>query len=222
MLFGPILLDLQGFYRIAVPRITKWKSLVQIASGDDLPQGIIVSAWCPFFVRLPLVSRSMPLMFYAPWRSVGSIGQGTVDCPTHLAGRANFGGDYREPFYLAGLPQDLAALEETFTPRAETPMYIVGRNRHRDTTVIRPDPGDASPIPLPRSYLPRLTAVESGGVRPIGACEVERRARPGWLQIFSSQHPLPQADVDAFRAAAPCLVFRSTPDVSLTSCSSRI
>src|SRR3982750_2041417 len=62
MLFGPILLDLQGFYESPFEK-TKWKSFVQIVRSS-ISLSIIVSP-CFFFPRLPLASRSMPLIFMA-------------------------------------------------------------------------------------------------------------------------------------------------------------
>src|SRR5437016_5140166 len=60
MLFGPVLLDLQGFYQSPIDK-TKWKSFVQIIRAM-IYLSIIVSG-CVIFLRLPLVSRSLPLIF---------------------------------------------------------------------------------------------------------------------------------------------------------------
>src|ERR1700675_3479840 len=60
MLFGPILLDLQWFYESPFDK-TKWKSFVQIVRAM-IYLSIIVSA-CVIFLRLPLASRTVPLLF---------------------------------------------------------------------------------------------------------------------------------------------------------------
>src|SRR5262249_55471409 len=60
MPFGPILLDLQGFYDSPLNK-TKRKSLVQIIRAM-IGLSIVVSA-CVIFLRLPLVNRTVPLLF---------------------------------------------------------------------------------------------------------------------------------------------------------------
>src|SRR5437868_15495732 len=60
LLFGPILLDLQGFYDSPIDK-TKWKSFVQIVRAM-IYLSIIVSA-CVIFLRLPLANRSVPILF---------------------------------------------------------------------------------------------------------------------------------------------------------------
>src|ERR1700704_4648874 len=62
MLFGPILLDLQGFYDSPIDK-PKRKSFVQIVRAM-IYLSIIVSA-CVIFLRLPLANRSVPLLFIA-------------------------------------------------------------------------------------------------------------------------------------------------------------
>src|SRR5713101_8802591 len=60
MPFGPILLDLQGFYQSPLNK-RKWKSFVQILRAM-IYLSIIVSG-CVIFLHFPLVSRSVPLLF---------------------------------------------------------------------------------------------------------------------------------------------------------------
>src|SRR4051812_2017864 len=60
MAFGPILLDLQGFYQSPLTK-TKWKSFSQIVQAM-IYLSIVVSG-CVIFLRLPLVSRSLTLLF---------------------------------------------------------------------------------------------------------------------------------------------------------------
>jgi hypothetical protein len=60
MLFGPILLDLQGFYESPLDK-TRWKSFMQIMRAM-IYLSIIVGD-CVIFLRLPLISRSLPLLF---------------------------------------------------------------------------------------------------------------------------------------------------------------
>src|SRR5437763_7248300 len=60
MLFGPILLDLQGFYESPLDK-ARWKSFIQIMRAM-IYLSIIVGA-CVVFLRLPLVGRSVPILF---------------------------------------------------------------------------------------------------------------------------------------------------------------
>src|SRR5947208_15120855 len=62
MLFGPILLDLQGFYTSPIDK-TPRKSLGEILRAM-IYLGLIVSV-CVMFLRLPLVNRSLPILFGA-------------------------------------------------------------------------------------------------------------------------------------------------------------
>src|SRR5205823_14962811 len=60
MPFGPILLDLQGFYQSPFSK-TKWRSFVQIVRAMI---GLsIIASGCVIFLRLPLANRSVPLLF---------------------------------------------------------------------------------------------------------------------------------------------------------------
>src|SRR5436190_24122657 len=60
MLFGPILLDLQGFYNSPLER-TRWKSFMQIVRAMIYLS--IIAGVCVIFLRLPMTNRSMPLLF---------------------------------------------------------------------------------------------------------------------------------------------------------------
>lgn len=206
MLFGPILLDLQGFYESPFEK-TKWKSLVQIARAM-IYLSIIVSA-CVIFLRLPLVSRSMPLMFIALASGVLLAKERLI--VRHIRHRA-LRGELREPVLMAGLPEDIAALELTLTPEQKLRMDIVGRidietqplsdlieamHRHAVGRVV---------FAAAHSQLNRVE-------QAIGACEVE--GVPAWLVADFIRTSIAKADVDAF-GGRPMLVFRSTPDVSWT------
>src|SRR3954466_3805498 len=110
MLFGPILLDLQGFYESPFEK-TKWKSFVQIVRAM-IYLSIIVSA-CVIFLRLPLASRSVPILFIAIATGVLLLKERIL--VRRMRKRAARG-QLREPVLLAGSPQDMDALEQSFTP----------------------------------------------------------------------------------------------------------
>src|SRR5215475_7887792 len=102
MPFGPILLELQGFYESPLNK-TKRKSLVQIIRAM-IGLSIVVSA-CVIFLRLPLVNRTVPLLFILIGTLVLLVKERLM--VAHLKRRA-MRGEQREPVLLAGLPQDLA------------------------------------------------------------------------------------------------------------------
>jgi exopolysaccharide biosynthesis polyprenyl glycosylphosphotransferase len=206
MLFGPILLDLQGFYESPFEK-TKWKSLVQIVRAM-IYLSIIVSA-CVIFLRLPLVSRSMPLMFIALATGVLLAKERLI--VRHIRGRA-LRGELREPVLLAGLPEDIAALEQTFTPEQKLRMDIVSRidiEKQPLSDLIQAMHRHAVARVIFAAAHSQLNRVEQA----IGACEVE--GVPAWLVADFIRTSIAKADVDAF-GGRPMLVFRSTPDVSWT------
>ena len=206
MLFGPILLDLQGFYESPFEK-TKWKSLVQIVRAM-IYLSIIVSA-CVIFLRLPLVSRSMPLMFIALATGVLLAKERLI--VRHIRRRA-LRGELREPVLLAGLPEDIAALEQTFSPEQKLRMDIVGRidiEKQPLSDLIQALHRHAVGRVVFAAAHSQLNRVEQA----IGACEVE--GVPAWLVADFIRTSIAKADVDAF-GGRPMLVFRSTPDVSWT------
>ena len=168
---------------------------------------ILVSA-CVIFLRLPLASRSVPLLIIV----VGTIVLLSKEriIGAHLRGEASSRGEQREPIPLAGVPEDMAALERSFTPEQKLVTVIADRidierqplsdlveamHRHAVTRVI---------FAAGHSQLNRIE-------QAIGACEVE--GVPAWLVANFIQTAIAKPDFDAF-AGRPMLVFRSTPDVS--------
>ena len=204
MVFGPILLELQGFYQSPLTK-TKWKSFVQIMQAM-IYLSIVVSA-CVIFLRLPLANRSVPLLFIFISTMALLVKERIL-----IAGvrRRALRGELRERILLAGVPQDIAALERSFTPEQKLLMVIADRidienqplsdlveamHRHAVTRVI---------FAAGQSKLKRVEEA-------IGACEVE--GVPAWLVADFIQTSIAKPDFDAF-AGRPMLVFRSTPEVS--------
>src|SRR6202011_6118415 len=204
MPFGPVFLDLQGFYQSPLNK-TEWKSFVQILRAM-IGLSIIVSA-CVIFLRWPLANRAVPLLFILIGTLVLLVKERII--AGHLRRKA-MRGERREPVLLAGLPQDIAALEQSFTPEQELLMDVAGRidiekqpiselveamHRHAVTRVI---------FAAGHSQLNRV-------VQAISACEIE--GVPAWLVADFIQTSIAKPDFDAF-AGRPMLVFRSTPEVS--------
>jgi exopolysaccharide biosynthesis polyprenyl glycosylphosphotransferase len=129
----------------------------------------------------------------------------------HIRGRA-LRGEHREPVLLAGLPEDIAALEQTFTPEQMLRMDIVGRidiEKQPLSDLIQAMHRHAVARVIFAAAHSQLNRVEQA----IGACEVE--GVPAWLVADFIRTSIAKADVDAF-GGRPMLVFRSTPDVSWT------
>lgn len=204
MPFGPILLDLQGFYLSPLSK-TRWRSLVQIVRAM-IGLSIIVSA-CVIFMRLPLINRAVPLLFILIGTVVLLVKERLM--VAHLKRRA-MRGEQREPVLLAGLPQDLAALERSFTPEQQVLIEVVGRidiDQQPISDLVEAMHKHAVSRVIFAAGHSRLNRVEEA----ISACEVE--GVPAWLVADFIQTSIAKPDFDAF-AGRPMLVFRSTPEVS--------
>ena len=204
MPFGPILLDLQGFYQSPLTK-TKWKSFIQVVQAM-VYLSILVSG-CVIFLRLPLAARSVPLLFILVATVFLLVKERVIIASIR---RRAIRGELREHILLAGMPEDIAALERSFTPEQKLLMVIADRidierqplsdlveamHRHAVTRVI---------FAAGHSQFNRIE-------QAIGACEVE--GVPAWLVANFMQTSIAKPDFDAF-AGRPMLVFRSTPDVS--------
>lgn len=206
MLFGPVLLDLQGFYESPIDK-TKWKSFVQIIRAM-IYLSIIVSG-CVIFLRLPLVSRSLPLIFMVIVTAVLLIKERII--VQRIRSRA-MRGELREPVLLAGLPVDIAALEQSFTPEQKLLMDVVGRidiEKQPLSDLIEALHRHAVARVVFAAGHSQLNRVEEA----IGACEVE--GVPAWVVADFIRTSIAKPDFDAF-GGRPMLVFRSTPEVSWT------
>ena len=204
MVFGPILLDLQGFYQSPLSK-TKWRSMVQIVRGM-IGLSIIVSG-CVIFLRLPLANRTVPLLFMLIGTIVLLVKERLI--AAHLRRRA-VRGEEREPVLLAGSPQDLAAFERSFTPEQRLLIDVVARidiERQPISDLVEAMHRHAVSRVIFAAGHSQLNRVE----KAISACEVE--GVPAWLVADFIQTSIAKPDFDAF-AGRPMLVFRSTPEVS--------
>ncbi|MBA2432023.1 MAG: sugar transferase, partial [Chthoniobacterales bacterium] len=204
MPFGPILLDLQGFYQSPLAK-TKWKSFIQILQAM-VYLSIIVSA-AVIFLRLPLLNRSVPLLFIALSAIILLVKERII-----IAGvrRRALRGELRERILLAGVAQDIAALEESFTPEQKLLMVIADRidiERQPLSDLVEAMHKHAVTRVIFAAGHTQFNRIEQA----IGACEVE--GVPAWLVANFIQTSIAKPDFDAF-AGRPMLVFRSTPEVS--------
>jgi exopolysaccharide biosynthesis polyprenyl glycosylphosphotransferase len=204
VLFGPILLEIQGFYQSPVNR-TKWKTLEQIARAMFV-LSIVVGA-CVVFLKLPLYNRTVPVFFVLITTFLLLVKEQIM--VMYLRGRAARG-EVREPILIAGVPEDIAALEATFTPEQHLLTDIVARidiEKQPISDLIEAMHHHAVSRVIIAAGHSQLNRVEQA----IGACEVE--GVPAWLGANFFQTSIAKPSFDAF-AGRPMLVFRSTPDVS--------
>src|SRR6266436_1997872 len=206
MPFGPILLDLQGFYQSPLNK-RKWKSFVQILRAM-IYLSIIVSG-CVIFLHFPLVSRSVPLLFILIATLVLLIKERII--VDWIRGKA-LRGELREPVLLAGIPEDIAALERSFSPEQHLLMDVVARidiEKQPLSNLVEAMHRHAVARVIFAAGHSQLNRVEEA----IGACEVE--GVPAWVVADFIRTSIAKPDFDAF-GGRPMLVFRSTPDVSWT------
>ena len=204
MPFGPILLDIQGFYQSPLIK-TKSKSFVQIVRAM-IGLSMIVSG-CVIFLRLPLTSRAVPLLSILIAILLLLLKERII--VNYVRGRA-IRGELRERILLAGLPEDIASLERSFTPEQQLLMNVAGRidiDKQPLSDLIEAMHQHAVSRVIFAAGHSQLNRVEEA----IGACEIE--GVPAWLVADFIHTSISKPDFDAF-AGRPMLVFRSTPEVS--------
>lgn len=206
MPFGPILLELQGFYQSPLTK-RKWRSFMQIVRAM-IGLSIIVSAGV-IFLRLPLLNRAVPLLFILIATLLLLIKERiTVNRIRRKAMR----GQLREPVLLAGVPEDMTALERSFTSEQQLLMDVVGRidiDRQPLSDLIEAMHRHAVARVIFAAGHSQLNRVEEA----IGACEVEGVS--AWVIADFIRTSIAKPDFDAF-GERPMLVFRSAPEVSWT------
>jgi exopolysaccharide biosynthesis polyprenyl glycosylphosphotransferase len=202
--FGPIILDLQGFYQSPFNK-TLWKSFVQVVR-TMIYLSILVSA-SVIFLRLPLTSRAVPLLFIVIATVMLLLKERFI--VRRIRQRAARG-QVRERVLLAGVPQDIAALEGSLTPEESILLEVVER-----IDIEKQPIADLVEAMHHHSVSRVIFAAGHGQLyrveQAIGACEVE--GVPAWLVANFIQTAIAKPDFDAF-GGRPMLVFRSTPDVS--------
>lgn len=204
MPFGPILLDLQGFYQSPINK-TLGKSFVQIVR-TMIYLSILVSA-CVIFLRLPLTSRAVPLLFIVIATILLLLKETAI---VRRIRRRAVRGEVRERVLLAGVLQDIAALEQSFTREETISLQVV------DRIDIESQPISDLVAAMHKYAVSRVIFAAGNGQlnrveEAIGACEVE--GVPAWLVANFIQTAIAKPDFDAF-GGRPMLVFRSGPDVS--------
>jgi len=204
MPFGPILLELQGFYTHPLQKKI-WRSF-----GQMLQAGFwlgLILAGCMIFFRLNVPSRAV-LILFALLSTLLLVFREQL---TLLFIRARARSEnYREPVLLAGTPCDMKALRDTLTPEQLLEMEILG-----EIDIEKQPVGEMVEMLHKHSISRVIFAGNHSHVNrlqeAIGACEVE--GVEAWLvaDFIKTSIARPTFDVLGSRAM---LVFRTTPEVS--------
>jgi exopolysaccharide biosynthesis polyprenyl glycosylphosphotransferase len=170
--------------------------------------GIIVAAGV-IFLRLPLGNRSVPVLAILIATLVLLIKEQII---VGRIRRKAIGGELREPVLLAGVPDDIAALENSFSSEQRMLMQVVARidiDKQPLSDLIEAMHRHAVARVIFAAGHSQLNRVEEA----IGACEVE--GVPAWMVADFIRTSIAKPDFDAF-GGRPMLVFRSAPEVSWT------
>ena len=204
MPFGPILLELQGYYSNPLQK-TFAKSLTQMA-GASIWLALII-AGCVIFFHLQVPSRAILPLF-----------AGTATTLLFLRERVSISffrsrtrsGTHREPVLLAGRPSDIKRLRQKLTPTQLIEMDIVGEIN------IEQQPVSALIDAMHKHSVNQV--IFAGGhsnmeqlQQAIGACEIE--GVEAWLVADFIKTAIAKPTFDAM-GSVPMLVFRTTPSVS--------
>jgi exopolysaccharide biosynthesis polyprenyl glycosylphosphotransferase len=204
MPFGPLFLDLNGFYHFPLQK-SILKSISQIAPALFW-LGVLV-AGCTVFFKLNVNSRSVLILF-------GFIGLFVVLakerlCIAYLRNRVA-SGDYKERVVIAGSPEEMrlfsTLLNEDQLAQIEIVQVIdIGKRPVSDLVCALHRHSVGRVIFL--TSRTQLSRVEEA----IGACEIE--GVEAWLVTDFIRTSIARPVFQLF-GSQPMLVFRSTPEVS--------
>ncbi len=204
MPFGPIILELQGFYSHLLHKSLR-RSLGHLGR-TAFWLGLIIAA-ASYFLKLDVPSRAvMPL--FAVLAAGALLTRERISVLRYR--RRLKKEDLREPVILAGTVADMKALRHSFTPE-----------QVMDTKVVAEFDLENQPLSDLVSALHEHSVsrvIFAGGhgqisrlQEAIGACETE--GVEAWLVADFIHTSIARPDFDVF-GKRPMLVFRTTPDVS--------
>jgi exopolysaccharide biosynthesis polyprenyl glycosylphosphotransferase len=204
MPFGPIVLEMQGFYHHILQKKVL-RSTVQLGRAAVVV-GLLI-ALSGFFFRLSIPSRAV-LVIFAPLSLAALLLRERITV-AQIRRRAS-GGQFRESVLLAGTPGDLLQLEKSLSPEQLADIEIMAR------VDIEVQPISALVESLHVHSVSRV--IFAGGhshlnrlQEAIAACEVE--GVEVWLLADFIKTSIARPDFDSI-GDRPMLVFRTTPDVS--------
>lgn len=204
MPFGPLLLEMQGFYQHPLQKHPA-RSLGQILRAITW-LGLLVGV-CVMFLRVELPSRSVLILFVIG----GTLMLLAKDYilrlrASHLAAH----GELSEPVILAGLPDDIRRLEDSFTQAQRLQLRIVQRIDITTQAVA-----ELVAALHTHSVTRVIFAAEHGQLdrvqEAIEACEIE--GVEAWLMADFIKTAIARPAFDTF-GDRPMLVFRTTSDAS--------
>lgn len=204
MPFGPLILDLNGYYKF--PLRKSFSSVTKEVAMTMIWLALIIGG-CVMFLRLPVDSRAVLLLFFF-FGSIALIIKDRV-VAWHLRKRA-ISGKYREPVLLAGTPEEMEQLVQSLPDELLSEVRIVGRidlenepiekliSMMHQQTVTR------VLIAAGRAHMDRVQET-------IGACETE--GVEAWLLADFLKTNIARPVFDAL-GHRPMLVFRTTADAA--------
>ena len=203
-LFGPLLLEMQGFYQYPLEKSLR-RSLRQIAYAG-VWIGLILGA-CVVFLKLSIPSRSAFFLFIllAP---VGLLLREAVYRDIRL--RKLRRGEHGESIILAGAPEPMDALVASLTPVQRLEINVAERvdlTRDQVSKLVEA---------MHRHSVGRVVLAfgeqKTDNLQPaIAACETE--GVEAWVAADFVRAAIARPTYDAL-GATPMLVFRVTPDLS--------
>ncbi|MGC3992292.1 MAG: sugar transferase [Chthoniobacteraceae bacterium] len=203
MPFGPIMLEMQGFYSHVLQK-TFFKSFLQIAKAA-LWLCVLV-ALCSFFFKLEIPRGAV--LIYAALAVPALIIREKLSV-LYLKSRARHG-RLLENVLLVGTPEDIQVLRASFTTEQMLEMHIAGE------LDIAEEPIATLIEKLHVASISRV--IFAGGhnqmnrlQEAINACETE--GVEAWLMADFIKTSIARPDFDMF-GSSPILVFRSTPALS--------
>ena len=204
MPFGPLLLELQGFYEHPLLKQSA-RTLGQLTRA--LIGLALLNGLCVIFLRVDVPSRSVLVLFVFLGAAVLMAKDRLL--LTHARRQAERGG-MREPVLLAGLPEDMDALLETLTPEQVLQMEIIER------VDIEKQPLTDLVTALHRHAISRVIFSANHShlhtiQEAISACETE--GVEAWLVADFVKTSIARPSIESI-GSRPVLVFRSTPDAS--------
>ena len=203
-LFGPLLLEMQGFYQYPLEKSLR-RSLRQIAYAG-VWIGLILGA-CVVFLKLSIPSRSAFFLFIllAP---VGLLLREAVYRDIRL--RKLRRGEHGESIILAGAPEPMDALVASLTPVQRLEINVAER------IDLTHEPVSKLVEAMHRQSVGRVVLAfgeqKTDNLQPaIAACETE--GVEAWVAADFVRAAIARPTYDAL-GATPMLVFRVTPDLS--------
>ncbi len=204
MPFGPICLEMQGFYANALQK-EMGRSIAQIGRAFFW-LGLLIAA-AAYFLRLDVPSRAVMPMFAVISASALLLRERLTVARFRARAKRE---DLREGVILVGTPADIHQLRHSFTAEQVIETQVVMEmdieNQPVSELIDALHKYSVSRVIFAGGHS-HLNRLQEG----IAACEIE--GVEAWLAADFIQTAIARPDFDSF-ANRPMLVFRTAPDVS--------